>query len=276
MQTNSGEPRRVLPEELTEVFSNLGLREGNKVVLHTSLPRIGIVEGGAAMVIHRLLGVLGKKGTLLLPTFTSVTRHASMHDDFTKLGCWCEGKEDRHIPFIPELQPDKELGEVAHRLCSWPASRRSKHPAYSFVAAGSDSDELVKGYSLTDPLQPLRTFLRREPFVLTIGMDLSSATAIHLAEEKVLPDKFVKERALVVGSAGQTWVDVVALGCSMGFNRVESAGRVFLRETQLGNARVRIYSMKELVLAAERVLGDEPSALHCRRPGCFSCQASKR
>jgi len=227
------------------------------------------------MVIHRLLGVLGKKGTLLMPTFTSVTRHASTHDDFTKLGCWCEGKEDRHIPFIPELQPDKELGEVAHRLCSWPASRRSRHPAYSFVAAGSDSDELVKGYSLTDPLQPLRAFLRREPFVVTIGMDLSSATALHLAEERVLPGKFAKERALAVGSAGRTWVDVVAIGCSKGFNRLESAGRVFLRETQLGNARARIYAMKELVAAAERLLGEKPTALQCGRPECLSCQASK-
>jgi aminoglycoside 3-N-acetyltransferase len=227
------------------------------------------------MVIHRLQAILGKKGTLLMPTFTSVTRHSSTHDDFTKMGCWCEGKEGRHIPFIPELQPDKDLGEVAHRLCSWPASRRSRHPAYSFVAVGANSDELVRDYSLTDPLQPLRLFLRRDPFVLTIGVDLNSVIAIHLAEEKSLPFKFVKERALTVGSTGPTWVDVVALGCSMGFNRLESAGRWFLRETQLGAASARTYAMKGLVETAERLLEEQPTALLCGRPECVSCKTSQ-
>jgi aminoglycoside 3-N-acetyltransferase len=267
-------PAPVTPEQLTEAFRSLGLKEGNAVVMHSSLTRIGAVDGGAAMVLHRLLGVLGKKGTLLMPAFTSITRHSTLHDNFTKTGCWCQGKEDRHLPFISELQPDKEIGEIAHRLCSWPASTRSRHPAFSFVAVGSNSESLVRSDSLTEPFQPLKRFLEQDPFVLTIGAEMNSVTAIHLAEARRLPSKFRKERALTVGSQGLVWVEVVAPGCSAGFqslrNRIQPDDN---HETEIGSTTATLYRMRTLVTEAERLLGDDPNALSCGRRECLSCGA---
>ena len=75
IQNGSGQSK-VLPEDLTEGFRRLGLREGDSVILHACLESFGVVDGGAAMVLHRLLGALGKKGTLLMPTFTSIARHS--------------------------------------------------------------------------------------------------------------------------------------------------------------------------------------------------------
>jgi aminoglycoside 3-N-acetyltransferase len=218
--TNSPQPRRVLPDELTECFRRLGLREGDNVVMHAALSSIGVLEGGAAMLLHRLTNVLGKKGTLLMPRFTSVTRHATTHNSLTKHGCWCEGRESRHLPYIPDLQPDKEIGEVGYRLCSWPASRRSRHPAFSFAGVGHKSDKLLRQYSLTDPFAPLKELLDEDPFVLTIGVVLDSVTAIRLAEQRYIPMKFVGERALTVGSSGQVSVNIVAPGCSEGFHKL--------------------------------------------------------
>jgi aminoglycoside 3-N-acetyltransferase len=226
------------------------------------------------MVLHRLLNVLGKKGILLMPTFTSVTRHSSMHANFTKAGCWCEGREARHLPFIPELQPDKEIGEIAHRLCSWPASRRSRHPAYSFVAVGNDSDRLVRSYSLTDPLQPLKTLLKQDSFVLTVGVELESVSVIHMAEQQVLPRKYPRERALTMSSTGPVWVEVHALGCSVGFQKLGThIGQRDIQQAKIGSGIARLYPMKELIATAQRVLDDDPMALACGRAECLSCQA---
>jgi len=275
--SNSSRLRRVSPDELTERFRRLGLCEGDRVVMHASLSSIGIVEGGAAMVLHRLLNVLGKNGALLMPTFTSVTRHTSTHDRFTKPGCWCEGRESRHLPFIPELQPDREIGEIAHRLCSWPASRRSRHPAFSFAAVGHKSDELVRNYSLTDPLAPLKVLLEDEPFVLTIGVELDSVAAIHVAEERHVPSKFVNERALAVGSTGQVWVDLVAPGCSAGFHKLANhINPKDIRQVDIGSTAALLYPMKQLVATAERLLEDSPLALSCERPECLSCGAIQK
>jgi aminoglycoside 3-N-acetyltransferase len=272
-----GSARKVTPNELTEGFQDLGLKEGDQVVLHASLRSIGDVDGGAAMVLHRLLRALGKEGTLVMPAFTSVARHSSMHDEYTKHGCWCEGNEGRHVPFIPELQPDKNLGEIAHRLCSWPSSRRSHHPAYSFVSVGKETDNLVRNSSLLDPLQPLRSFLNQEPKILTLGVGLDSVSALHLPEQRYLPAKFVRERALTITSKGQTWVEVVAVGCSSGFEKLAShLGRSEFKETRIGSANSCLYSMKTLVHHSEELFSKDPSSLTCGRSECLSCCASAK
>ena len=273
MQTDDGSViGRILPDELTDAFRRLGLQEGDRVMMHASLKRVGTVEGGAAMVLHRLLKILGKEGTLLMPTFTSITRHSSTHDNYTAAGCWCGGKESRHLPFIAELQPDKDLGEIAYRLCSWPSSRRSQHPTYSFVAVGKSSDKLVREYSTGDPLQPLKYFIKENPAVLTVGVGLESVSAIHVAEQQSTPSKFVKERALTITSKGQAWVDVTAMGCSGGFQKLaQRLSSEKLKEIQIGMATARLYSMRGLIEAAEKALYEDSMVLACGRPECLSC-----
>jgi len=268
-------PRKVSPDELSDGFRQLGISAGDSVMLHASLDRIGDVDGGAAMVLHRLLGAIGKKGTLLMPTFTSITRHSGTHDNFTKPGCWCEGSETRHLPFIPDLQPDKTIGAIAHRLCSWPSSRRSNHPAFSFVAVGAGGDELVREYDLLDPLLPIRRFLKHDPIVLTVGVLLDSVTAIHLAEEKKTCSKFVMERALTISSKGPAWVDVLALGCSKGFERLRSSMQdVEHKETTIGSAEAQTFSMKRIVETAQAHLDKDPCALSCANTACLNCLRS--
>lgn len=264
---------KVSPDDLSEGFTRLDLREGDSVMLHASLESMGTVDGGAAMVLHRLTRVIGKNGTLLMPTFTSVTRHAIAHSDFTLEGCWCDGRESRHIPFIPELQPDKEIGTIAHRLCSWPSSRRSKHPAYSYVAVGNHGDEMVRETDLEDPLLPARKLLKHNPRVLTVGVGLTAVTAIHLAEGKILAAKFVKERALMMSSKGPMWVEIRSIGCSNGFEKLRPTigPNVDLRQTTIGEAKVESYSMKGLVESGKAILKDDPNGLSCGNSSCLSC-----
>lgn len=242
-------------------------------MLHASLETMGVVDGGAAMVLHRLTRTIGSEGTLLMPTFTSVTRHAIFHSNFTRKGCWCEGRESKHLPFIPELQPDKEIGAIAHRLCSWPSSQRSNHPAYSYVAVGNHGDELVREVKLDDPLLPIRKFLKRNPRVVTIGVGFSAVTAVHLAEEAVRPAKFVKERALTMSSKGPVWVDIRSTGCSNGFWKLSSMfGSVAdFPQTSIGMARAESYSMRYLVDSAQSLLKQDSDGLDCGNASCLSC-----
>jgi aminoglycoside 3-N-acetyltransferase len=262
---------KVSPDDLSAGFARLGLQDGHSVMLHSSLEAMGIVDGGAAMVLHRLIRAIGPNGTILVPSFTSITRHATTHSNFTREGCWCEGKESRHIPFIPELQPDKEIGSIAHRLCSWPSSRRSKHPAYSYVAVGSHGDELVRHFELEDPLLPIKRLLRYDPRVVTVGVDLTAMTAIHLAEEKILPLKFVKERALTISSKGPEWLGIRSIGCSNGFEQLRPFLGLDSRQTTIGMAKVESYRMKELVESAISLLTEDPIRLSCSNSSCLSC-----
>ena len=56
--------------QLREGFAALGVPQGGKVLVHSSLRSLGQVEGGADAVIDSLLAVLGPAGTLLVPTLT--------------------------------------------------------------------------------------------------------------------------------------------------------------------------------------------------------------
>jgi aminoglycoside 3-N-acetyltransferase len=264
--------RKITPDELTQGLLQLGLKEGDSVMVHASLEKIGTVDGGAAMVIHRLLRVIGDNGTLLMPTFTSISRHGQNHDNFSAPNCWCDGKEERHVPFIPELQPDKQLGAIPHRLCSWPRSRRSKHPGYSFVAVGNHADEVVSELRLDDPLLPIKKLLKYNPNIVLVGVDLTAATAIHLARVGKSSMGGLDERALTISSKGLKWVDIRGLGCSNGFQKL--AARVTKCEPKMiGEANAEVYSMKELIEAGRSILKKDQVALNCDNASCLSCAA---
>jgi aminoglycoside 3-N-acetyltransferase len=138
---------------------------------------------------------------------------------------------------------------------------------------GNSSDRLVRSYSLTDPLQPLKTLLKEDPFVLTVGVELDSVSVIHMAEQHVLPRKYLKERALAMASTGPVWVEVLALGCSVGFQKLAThISQGDTQEANIGSAIARLYPMKKLIATAERVLDEDPMALACGRAECLNCE----
>lgn len=61
---------RVTRESLVAGLRCVGLRAGDNVVVHSSLSRLGHVEGGADAVIDALEEVVTADGTLVMPTFS--------------------------------------------------------------------------------------------------------------------------------------------------------------------------------------------------------------
>lgn len=55
-------------ESLAADLKELGLGEGETVIVHTSLSSLGYVVGGGEAVIHALMDVLTPSGTLVMPT----------------------------------------------------------------------------------------------------------------------------------------------------------------------------------------------------------------
>jgi len=65
----------MINEKMKQDLINLGIKEDDTILMHSSLSALGYVEGGADTVIDTLLSVL-KNGTLLIPalSFSSVTK----------------------------------------------------------------------------------------------------------------------------------------------------------------------------------------------------------
>ena len=63
---------------LVDGLGNLGLTEGDVVLVHSSLSRFGYVEGGADTVVDALLAAVGAEGTVAVPT-SPVTWRGGSH-----------------------------------------------------------------------------------------------------------------------------------------------------------------------------------------------------
>ncbi|MBR2021213.1 MAG: AAC(3) family N-acetyltransferase [Clostridia bacterium] len=61
----------VTKEDIKASALKLGIKDGDSVIVHSSLKSLGYVEGGADAVIDGFLEAVGKDGTLIFPTLCS-------------------------------------------------------------------------------------------------------------------------------------------------------------------------------------------------------------
>lgn len=170
----------------------LGLVQGQCVLLHSSLSRLGWIAGGAVAVIQALLRVLGPGGTLMVPTHTSDNSEPSCWQNPPVPAAWWPLIR-AHLPaFDPAVTPSRGMGRIAETLRTWPGALRSDHPVGSFAALGPAAARLV-GDGLTVPAglaqmfgetSPLARLYELDGRVLLLGVGHDCNTSLHLAEHR--------------------------------------------------------------------------------------------
>ncbi len=168
------------PQEANEVMvnttviadglRNLGVRAGDRVLMHSSLSKLGHVEGGAPTVIHALLHAVGPEGTVLVPTLTGTQKDSPKNPprfNVRTTPCW--------------------TGRIPETLRRWPGAVRSLGPTHSVAAVGPDAHYLLAGHE--DCRTPCGT---GSPYVklaevggkiVFLGVTLDANTTFHSAEE---------------------------------------------------------------------------------------------
>lgn len=167
--------------EIAEDLRRLGLREGQHVLVHSSLSSLGRVEGGAPAVVHALLDVLGEGGTLLAPTLTGT-------EDIVPGGEWLFDAETSR----------SWTGVIPETVRTWPGAVRSLHPTHSVAAIGAAALRLTRGHedcvTPCGPGSPYRR-LAEEPEgrILLLGCDHEANTTLHAVEEMAAADYHLHE-----------------------------------------------------------------------------------
>ena len=111
-------------------LSGLGITEGDIVFFHSSLKRIGYVEGGAEAVIDAFLETIGKNGTLVLPALCRYDWDTMNPGEIEQ--AWDIDTTPTFTGLIPET------------LRQRPGSLRSDNPTHSVTAAGRYAGEITK------------------------------------------------------------------------------------------------------------------------------------
>lgn len=108
--------------DLIELFAGLGIVAGDRVMVHSFVPSLGLVEGGIATVYRALADSLGLRGTLIVPTFTYSLRRAEVFDPRSSTS---------------------QVGAFSEYVRRLPEAVRSTCPMFSIAAIGPDATLLT-------------------------------------------------------------------------------------------------------------------------------------
>jgi len=241
-------------KDLVQGFKDLGLRDGDTVLVHSSLSSFGYVDGGAETVIDSLLEAVGESGTVMVPTLTGKPtdgRESPPKFDVRVTPCW--------------------TGRIPETFRQRPEARRSLHPTHSVSAIGAGKNELLKGHengaSPCDRFSPYYKNAMAGGYVMLIGVDQESNTTIHCCEEvagvpyhlqKDITDIVIKGyngEEIVVRNRLHDWNKPPT-----DFNRFDAVFREhgIMKTGKIGNSTIRLINAKAMVELAVDMLVKNP------------------
>jgi aminoglycoside 3-N-acetyltransferase len=261
----AGEPP-LTQEEIRAGLVDVGLRPGDTVLVHSSMRKLGRVDGGADTVLGALLDVLRSSGNLVLPTFNY----------------------GRPLPspwYDPAVTPARTgiIPEVGRHL---PGAVRSLSPTHSVAVIGPRSLSITGdhlGFRTFGPGSPIDRVARDGGKVLLVGVDQTTNSAIHVAEEYAGIPKaswypelpWVRVR-MPDGTLVDHRLDDSA-SCSGAFNAVEGELR---RHDEIADGRIRacriqLIDAASVVARAIALIETKPDILLCRWRGCRPCVGAR-
>ncbi len=160
---------------LEQQLKQTGIQAGDSLLVHSSLSKIGYIEGGATTLIRALLNVLGQHGTLLMPSFPASGRNK----DYLESG----------YTFDVRLTPSA-MGTVTEVFRTMPGVIRSLHPTDPVCALGPLAGYYTGShFGQSTPYNaqsPFRKLAEKRGKILMLGTTLNGAgTSLHCLEDAV-------------------------------------------------------------------------------------------
>lgn len=259
--------------QIVEAIQASGLKNGI-VCLHSSLKSFGFLQGGADAILQAFI----ENGcTLVVPTFTydcevstpSYRRIIQNGSDYSEsFDSETAVAYDKNSPMI-----SREMGAIPARLLEMKARARGRHPLNSFAALGPLAKELIGAQSPLNVYGTLKAIYAHKSaaYLVLAGVDLTSATPIHFAEERAGRRLF---RRWAKGNNMTLEVEVGS--CSDGFNNLAPYVKNIETSIQVGQSVWKIYPFRTFIDTVARAIVQNPAVTHCADQKCIRCNDSVR
>jgi len=254
----SGEP--ITARRIADDLRKLGVREGDVVLVHSSLSALGWVCGGPQTAVQAMLAAVGESGTLVMPAHSGDWSDPAEWENPPVPERWIAKIREEMPAFDPALTPTRGMGRIAELFRTFPGTVRSNHPQVSFCANGQEAHRIVAEHPLTPQLgdgSPLGELYASGAKVLLLGVGYDSCTSLHLAEARWTGMPRKEMGAAIFENGRRLWKtfedyaydsgDFAAIGD--GFER-----RGTVRRGEVGIAECRLFGVKEAVDFAEEWL----------------------
>ncbi len=232
-------------DQIERGLRDLGLREGDVVLLHSSLSSLGFVEGGARTVVDAFLSVLGERGTLVVPTFGA-------------------------------------LGVITEAVRDDPRSVRSVHPLASVAAIGAAAEALCKDHWKAETAHaedtPYMRIAERGGYVCLLGVDQDRSTTLHTAEEMLQPPYLTDRTKTFMTDEGEVTRTIRRFpGPHRDFVGLDPLLREkgVLRVGRIGSSVVRLMKSQDLIDVCLEAGRADPAFVLCENPNCADCVAQR-
>ncbi len=162
-------------QKLINDFNKIGIKKDDSVLVHSSLSKIGFVDGGAETVVNALFECVGENGTLLFPTFSASGRNKTYLEQ---------------NPYFDRKNTPSQMGIITEYFRKLNDVFRSFHPTDSVCAKGRLAEYYTNSHfgQLTpyNEYSPFRKLCLMNGKILMLGTTLNGAcTNLHTLEDAV-------------------------------------------------------------------------------------------
>ncbi|NIK71357.1 AAC(3) family N-acetyltransferase [Paenibacillus sp. BK720] len=239
---------------IAQDLRKLGIREGDHLLVHSSMSSLGWVCGGPQAVVQALLQAVGPEGTLVMPAQCGDWSDPAEWGNPPVPQEWLEIIYNEMPAFDPAVTPTRGMGRIAELFRTYPGTVRSEHPQVSFCANGKYAEYIVSGHPLTPQFgeaSPLGKLYASGAKVLLLGVGFDSCTSLHLAETRIdrMPVKRMGTAMLVDGARSWQWFMDYAYD-SGDFEEFGAQFHGGVRQGKVGRADSKLFEMKAAVDAA--------------------------
>ena len=244
-------------EQLVEDFRNLGVNEGDTLLVHSSYKSLGPVDGGPQTVIRALEAALGTEGdgTLIMPTFNF---------DFNK-----------GAPWDVRMTPSK-MGVLTELVRTDPRAKRVFHPFYSFAILGKHAGMLgslryKSAYERDSVFGKLRDL---DGKIMVVGLSYTNSMTFfhHIEQMEGVDYRFLKQfTGEVTDENGNTYTDTFEMlvrDIDMGvITEVDPMGTLMekagvIQSARIGEADVKLMKANEVYEFTAREMKRDPHLLY--------------
>lgn len=254
----------ITKEEIKQTLKELGIKSGDRIMVHSSLKALGRIDGGAQGIIAALQESVTEQGIVAMPAFSDCTDGGS-RPPFNRENTSVEG----WIGIIPETFR-KTTGV-----------RRSGHPTHSVSAWGADAETFL---TQADPYDCFADDgpwgkLAQNGKIVFVGPTTVSNTFLH-ACEKWFAGYLDETIGVIETEEGTRQVRVTNYpgGCRGGWYKLGKAAPYFQRleamgvfaEKRLGESSITVCDAAKLKEAMRKILADDKHIL-LHKCGCADC-----
>lgn len=158
--------------ELETEFRQLGVRAGRDLLIHSSMSKIGPVQGGAETVIRALQAAAGPDATLVMPAYPMPSTMVQ----------WMRDPAPFHVGDSPS-----RMGVLTEIFRKMPGALRSAHPSHSVAALGPNASAYTaEHHKVATPCgagSPFLVHTERGGDILCIGTGIGKITSYHVIED---------------------------------------------------------------------------------------------